>query len=93
MLFGDDILRVDHSRRGFRWRRRNANTLFRDRILSRYRRTRPTNLMIRLEHIQSLQFLIKYGQWLEFLRLDHLLLEPIFDFVLLFLFDLFVHVI
>ncbi|KAG0646149.1 Precorrin-2 dehydrogenase [Hyphodiscus hymeniophilus] len=38
--------------------------------------------IIRFEDIKTFEFLIYDCQWLEFLRFDHLLVEPILDFVL-----------
>ena len=50
------------------------------RVGRRWRRWRA----VRFEDVKPLEFLVQYGERLEFLRLDHLLLEPILDFVLLF---------
>jgi hypothetical protein len=40
---------------------------------------------VRFEDIEAFQLLVQYGERLELLRLDHLLLEPVLNLILLFL--------
>ncbi len=61
--------------------------------MSRGRSDASSDIMIRLEDVQTLEFLVQDSQGLELLRLEHLLLKPVFDLILLFLFNLFVCVI
>lgn len=49
--------------------------------------------MIRLKDFQAFEFLIQDHQGLKLLGLDHLLLEPIFDLILLLFLYLFMHII
>jgi len=41
--------------------------------------------VIRFEYIEAFQLLVQDCKWLELLRLLHLRLEPVLDFILLFL--------
>ena len=49
--------------------------------------------VVRFENIEALKLLVENRQWLEFLRLDHLRLEPILDLVLFYLFKVLVIVV
>ena len=49
-----------------------------------------TGSIIRFEDIKALELLIEDRQWLEPLSLNHLALEPVFDFILFQLFKIFV---
>ena len=44
--------------------------------------------VVGFENIEALEFLVENRYWLEFLRLDHLRLEPILDLVLFHLFKI-----
>lgn len=61
--------------------------------MSRGRSDASSDIMIRLKNVQTLEFLVQDSQGLELLRLEHLLLEPVFDLILLFFFDLFMCII
>jgi hypothetical protein len=54
---------------------------------------RRARYLIRFEDIQILEFLIEDGQRLKALGFDHLGLEPILDFILLDLLQIFVVVV
>jgi len=43
--------------------------------------------VICFEDIQTFELLVKNSKWLKALRLDHLCLEPVFDFVLPLIFE------
>lgn len=61
-----------------------------DRFLLRDRSSASGNLIVRLEDIQSLEFLVQNSERLELLGLNHPLFEPIFNLILLLLLYLFV---
>jgi hypothetical protein len=48
---------------------------------------------VRFEDVEAFELLVQDGERLELLRLDHLLLEPILDLILLFLDEVLVVVI
>jgi len=78
------LVRVNLRRlRGFCWGR-GADTW------KRYRRRRS---IVRFKHIQALQLLVEYGERLELLGLDHLGLEPVLDFILFDLLEVFMGII
>lgn len=54
---------------------------------------RRARYFIRFKDIEVLEFLIEDGQRLEALGFDHLAFEPILDFILLYLFQIFVIVV
>jgi hypothetical protein len=51
------------------------------RVGGRWRRGRAVGF----EDVEAFELLVQYGERLELLRLDHLLLEPVLDLILLFL--------
>jgi hypothetical protein len=85
MLLCDDILRVKRFRLigddGLRGTGRSTGA--RESLL----------VFVRFEYVQTLEFLIQYGKWLESLRFLHLCLEPILNFVLSVIFEVLVDVV
>jgi hypothetical protein len=52
-----------------------------------WERIRQGHRLVRFEYIQTFQLLVYDCQRLEFLRLDDLLVEPILDLILLYLWE------
>ena len=82
MFLGNDFIRI-------RWRgpgrgRRRVKGVASLRPGGRWRRA----LVIRLEDIKAFELLIENGERLEPFSLDHLRLEPVFDFVLSFVLEI-----
>ena len=75
MLPRDELIRIYDSRNG--WFGSRGSAVGGDASTGR-----GSALLIRLENIQTLEFLIEYRQGLELFGFDDLTLEPIFDFIL-----------
>lgn len=95
VVLSDDFVWINNwgfRSRGRDWNRTGCSLANCVRVASpAYRRTGA--FVIGLEDIDALQLLIEHSQRLKLLRLDHLFLKPILDFILPFFLDLLVGII